>query len=98
MDCLRRSCPRTRCLKRHTLPTSDYAPKTIQTTEIRSNWPNSTFIKGAPQIENANFEDIRKKIDDYYAYREIEEILNQSSEDEDEVRTSDTQLKSIKSQ
>ena len=98
MDCLRRTCPRIRCLKRHILPTSNFSPKTIQTTEVRSNLPNSTYIKGAPHIEEADFEDIRKKIDDFYAYKEIEEMLNQSSEDEDEVHTSDKQLKSIKSQ
>ena len=80
------------------MPTSDFDPKTIQTIEVRSNWPNVTYIKGAPHIDEADFEDIRKRIDDFYSYKEIEEILNQSSEDEDEVHTSDKQLKSIKSQ
>ena len=97
MDCHKRTCPRIRCLKRHILPASE-VPESIQTIEVRSSWPNVTYIKGAPHIDQANFANIRKKIDDFYSYKEIEEILNQSSEDEDEVHTSDKQLKSIKSQ
>ena len=80
------------------MPTSDFDPQTIQTIEVSSNWPNVTYIKGAPHIDQANFANIRKKIDDFYSRKEIEEILNLSSEDEDEMHTSDKQLKSIKSQ
>ena len=98
MDCQRKTCLRIRCLKRHTLPTSDFDPQYIQTIEVRSSWPNVTYIQGAPHIDEVNFEDLRKKIDLFYSYKEVEEILNQNSEDEDEVHTSDKQLKSIKSQ
>ena len=97
MDCQKKTCLRIRCLKRHTLPASDFDPQYIQTIEVRSSWPNVTYIEGAPDIDEVNFEELNKKIDLFYSYKQVEEILNQKSDDEDEGHTSNKQLKSIKS-